>query len=265
MVPGRSLGTDDQSQNWQIGLSGIHTAQNTSFLDAPIEPSSSVYKKQHQKSTASRSSIDSMSSVVGGKSTLEPVLSSKREYISKEGHPKTEYVWRHPPVFETSNGQTQFVFQGVERFINGEQRGRQHNFDSAPSSPTTPRQASGIPPYSPPHGHVRHTSNSSNLRSEYTGLPSPSSPHDNAQVSRPFGNRSSPSIDGGSRKPVGGSIGQAISTNEGGYQSGNGGEATATLRRMRERRSASISRDGNSSQNGTLFADAERNLQNLHI
>lgn len=30
----------------------------------------------------------------------EPVLSSKKTYITKEGYPKTEYVWRHPPVLE---------------------------------------------------------------------------------------------------------------------------------------------------------------------
>lgn len=29
-----------------------------------------------------------------------PVLSSKKSYITKEGVPKTEYVWRHPPVLE---------------------------------------------------------------------------------------------------------------------------------------------------------------------
>lgn len=47
------------------------------------------------------------------KSILEPILSSKKEYITKEGHPRTEYVWRHPPVFETANGQTQPVYVGA--------------------------------------------------------------------------------------------------------------------------------------------------------
>jgi len=30
----------------------------------------------------------------------EPVLSSKRTYTTPEGHLKTEYVWRHPPVLD---------------------------------------------------------------------------------------------------------------------------------------------------------------------
>jgi hypothetical protein len=47
------------------------------------------------------------------KNTLEPILSSKKEYITKEGYPKTEYVWRHPPVFETTTGQTQPIYMGA--------------------------------------------------------------------------------------------------------------------------------------------------------
>lgn len=33
--------------------------------------------------------------------TREPVLSSKRTHTAPEGHLKTEYVWRHPPVLDT--------------------------------------------------------------------------------------------------------------------------------------------------------------------
>jgi hypothetical protein len=47
------------------------------------------------------------------KNILEPILSSKKEYMTKEGYPKTEYVWRHPPVFETATGQTQHVYIGT--------------------------------------------------------------------------------------------------------------------------------------------------------
>lgn len=46
-------------------------------------------------------------------SILEPILSSKKEYISNEGHPKTEYVWRHPPVFEDVHGRTQPMYIGA--------------------------------------------------------------------------------------------------------------------------------------------------------
>jgi hypothetical protein len=40
------------------------------------------------------------------KPILEPFLSSKKESVTKEGVPRTEYVWRHPPVFETADGKT---------------------------------------------------------------------------------------------------------------------------------------------------------------
>lgn len=44
---------------------------------------------------------------------LEPILSSKKENIAKEGYPRTEYVWRHPPVFETVDGKTQPIYIGA--------------------------------------------------------------------------------------------------------------------------------------------------------
>ncbi|KAL5330433.1 hypothetical protein ACEPPN_003961 [Leptodophora sp. 'Broadleaf-Isolate-01'] len=40
----------------------------------------------------------------------EPILSSKKEYKTEEGHPRNEYILRHPPVFEDATGRTQPVF-----------------------------------------------------------------------------------------------------------------------------------------------------------
>ena len=37
------------------------------------------------------------------------MLSSKNKFITKDGIPRTEYIWRHPPVFETVTGETQPV------------------------------------------------------------------------------------------------------------------------------------------------------------
>ncbi|PVH77233.1 hypothetical protein DL98DRAFT_656900 [Cadophora sp. DSE1049] len=39
----------------------------------------------------------------------EPILTSKKEYMTEEGYPRTEFVWRHPPVFEDAIGRTQPV------------------------------------------------------------------------------------------------------------------------------------------------------------
>jgi len=47
------------------------------------------------------------------RNVLEPFLSSKKEYITKEGYPKTEYVWRHPPVSETATRKTQPIYVGA--------------------------------------------------------------------------------------------------------------------------------------------------------
>lgn len=61
-----------------------------------------------------RSRADSRASASSrSKNILEPILSSRKEYMSKEGYPKTEYVWRHPPVFEDVHGRTQPVYIGA--------------------------------------------------------------------------------------------------------------------------------------------------------
>ncbi|CAN8105534.1 unnamed protein product [Discula destructiva] len=39
----------------------------------------------------------------------EPVLAEKQTYMTDKGHPRTEYLWLHPPVFEDASGQTQPV------------------------------------------------------------------------------------------------------------------------------------------------------------
>jgi hypothetical protein len=52
------------------------------------------------------------------KNTIEPALCSKKEYLTEEGHPRTEYVWRHPPVFETATGKTQPIGGGLGDLIS---------------------------------------------------------------------------------------------------------------------------------------------------
>lgn len=39
----------------------------------------------------------------------EPILTSKKEYMTEEGYPRTEFVWRHPPVFQDAIGRVQPV------------------------------------------------------------------------------------------------------------------------------------------------------------
>jgi hypothetical protein len=41
---------------------------------------------------------------------LEPTLISKKTYQTPEGYPRTEYFWRHPPVFEDNLGRTQPIY-----------------------------------------------------------------------------------------------------------------------------------------------------------
>lgn len=86
-------------------------------FDGPIiglargEPKSGRRRGDSIKSTRRRgdsilSTKSTFSAKEAAKEILHPILSSKRETTAKEGHPKTEYVWRHPPVFETVNGET---------------------------------------------------------------------------------------------------------------------------------------------------------------
>ena len=64
---------------------------------------------------ANRSRASSRASTKSGSRTrniFEPILSAKKEIASKDGVPKTEYVWRHAPVFEDATGKTQHVYTG---------------------------------------------------------------------------------------------------------------------------------------------------------
>jgi hypothetical protein len=49
--------------------------------------------------------------------SLEPILSSKKTSVSKEGFPKTEYVWQHPPVFEDAEGRIQPISPSLRELI----------------------------------------------------------------------------------------------------------------------------------------------------
>ena len=55
---------------------------------------SSVFSNSNHTKSPSKSS-----------NPLAPILSSKKESVTKDGVPKTEFVWRHPPVFENASGQ----------------------------------------------------------------------------------------------------------------------------------------------------------------
>jgi hypothetical protein len=47
------------------------------------------------------------------RSRHRPTLTGKKEYTDKNGVNKTEHFWRHPPVYETTTGQTQPLYVGA--------------------------------------------------------------------------------------------------------------------------------------------------------
>ncbi|KAF4634072.1 hypothetical protein G7Y89_g4049 [Cudoniella acicularis] len=117
MLPGRTE-NGSPSRNWEIvetGLgkgdhgAGMRSQQSSRSIrrEIPREGAEAPVVGYVQSRHHSRGSSSSFSS--RRKSLLEPILSSKKEYITKEGYPKTEYVWRHPPVFETADGKTTSV------------------------------------------------------------------------------------------------------------------------------------------------------------
>ena len=72
--------------------------------DAATSPSIG-YTRNEAKSTRSRgNSLESKP---------EPILSNKKESTTKDGHTRTDYVWRHPPVFETMDGNEQPIIIGT--------------------------------------------------------------------------------------------------------------------------------------------------------
>jgi hypothetical protein len=77
------------------------TTQTTPTYTTPnADPSSTGY---------SRDNYQPRSSSLAHKN-LEPILTSKKTYMTADGYPRTEYYWRHPPVFEDATGRTQPVY-----------------------------------------------------------------------------------------------------------------------------------------------------------
>ena len=101
-------------QNWHIskGKSCVGVSEKEALSPQKVDSESLVISavggepKAHSQN-GSKQSVHSKGSKESLAIIMEPFLSSKHSYTAKEGHPKTEYVWRHPPVFETANGHTQ--------------------------------------------------------------------------------------------------------------------------------------------------------------
>lgn len=72
-------------------------------------------KRESKPNYAGLPSISTYTGTTSNSNNLpEPILISKKEYITKEGYPRTEYVWRHPPVFEDAQGRMQPIYlEGV--------------------------------------------------------------------------------------------------------------------------------------------------------
>jgi hypothetical protein len=145
MVPGRTA-NGSPSRNWEIRQTEMGKGDHGSVLHQKLPPASRSRKSSLTQAanytfshpnideddaadgpvvpmvrnatpcTTTRSRTNSIASTKSHskvKTILEPILSSKKEYITKEGHPKTEYVWRHPLVFEDAQGRTQPVYLGA--------------------------------------------------------------------------------------------------------------------------------------------------------
>ncbi|KAE9371922.1 hypothetical protein N431DRAFT_342302 [Stipitochalara longipes BDJ] len=128
MVPGRTA-NGSPSRNWEITASQQSrtrskslTSSNYQYKHPSIDEDESadgpVIGYTRGEPRANHSRVNSRTSTHTSKSStskniLEPILSSKKEYITKEGYPKTEYVWRHPPVFETATGETRPIYIGA--------------------------------------------------------------------------------------------------------------------------------------------------------
>ncbi|KAE8447214.1 hypothetical protein EG329_011045 [Mollisiaceae sp. DMI_Dod_QoI] len=108
--------TGKPNGNWHIVKDGARTQSLTQSIyshtnidendgaDSPIIPLARGEPKTRSRRNSRASTISR------SKNVLDPILSSKKESMTKEGYPKTEYVWRHPPVFQDAEGRTQPVY-----------------------------------------------------------------------------------------------------------------------------------------------------------
>jgi hypothetical protein len=113
----QKLPPDSRSRKSSLSQTANYTFSHPNIdeddaAEGPVIPM--VRHATPRATTRSRTnSIASSKSHSKAKTILEPILSSKKEYITTEGHPKTEYVWRHPRVFEDAQGRTQPVYLGA--------------------------------------------------------------------------------------------------------------------------------------------------------
>jgi hypothetical protein len=82
-------------------------------MDSADSPVIGFARGEPSSRSRRNSTRSSKSSGSRRKTFLEPILTSKKEYMTKEGYPRTEYVWHHPPVFETADGKTSPIYVGA--------------------------------------------------------------------------------------------------------------------------------------------------------
>lgn len=117
MVPQHNA-TGNLDQNWHISklgpgkLSGGHdyeTASRASTDSAPDGPVIGLARGEPR----TRPRGNSKASSIKSSKNRESILSSKKDSMTKDSIPRTEYVWRHPPAFDTVAGDTQPVYIGA--------------------------------------------------------------------------------------------------------------------------------------------------------
>lgn len=92
--PVRSSTTEELASSLPVGYaSHIHMGNSA---DGPLSDQAQVISQP--RTTISHTATEILT---------EPILVSKKTSMTKEGYPRTEYVWRHPPVFEDCEGRTQ--------------------------------------------------------------------------------------------------------------------------------------------------------------
>ncbi|TAQ86815.1 hypothetical protein B7494_g4881 [Chlorociboria aeruginascens] len=104
MIPGRSA-NGSPHRNWEI-IETPHGAEHGSILhrtstevfDGPVD------RARLEATPELKPESPTSSTTTGVSLPNEPMLASKLESLTKDGISRTEYTWRHPPVYEV-NGQ----------------------------------------------------------------------------------------------------------------------------------------------------------------
>lgn len=115
--------TGKEAHNWHIAPGSTPCQPNSDTTTVNSAPDESAdfpvvglargVPKTRPRGNSTKSTKSTKSNGSRAKNILEPVLASKKEHTTGAGHPRTDYVWHHPPVSDTPDGGSGPIYIGA--------------------------------------------------------------------------------------------------------------------------------------------------------